>query len=466
MRFLTRASVAIAICACIILAVFVYIKIRSISGGSYFVSDLIIAHGTILTLDNSERVLEDGWIQIHNGKIAKLGTGQPPTETKEYIDAKGKTIMPGLINGHSHLGATVLRDSENSSDLSEWLARIEVYEQKLTPDDIYWSSKLGMLEMIRTGTTTFNEMYFAPEETIKAATQLGLRGIVRVPVVKDNDIVTVDKSFIEKYKNNSLLSFSVAPNPLVEYGPGELANIRQQLGQLSLLTHVHIASEKDELSVSQSRWQKSPLEVLTNAGLLAGSAALVHASYLTESDLATVAQYPTAGIILTPKSEFKLNQWTSLRPATILAAGVPVALGTDGPASSTGFDMFGEINFTATALAACAGANQYCEAGHNLKPQKILSMATREAAQILGLTEVTGSIEVGKNADIIIIDTSQTKFIPSRGPFSKIVYYANGADVVDSIIDGKIIMRDRKLLGVDEDQIQRKVMQIRSRIFE
>jgi 5-methylthioadenosine/S-adenosylhomocysteine deaminase len=463
--FSRSALIAASVTVVAVSAIF-FFKARPVTPGARFVADVVIEHGLVLTMDDSSRIIEDGWVQIKDGVIVAMGSGEAPAGSKQSIDAHGKTILPGLINTHTHVGATVLRDIENSSQLREWLTIIERYEQKMAPEDVYWSSMLGISEMVRTGTTTFNDMYFQPEQTVQAASEMGVRAIVRIPTTREHDTLVVDSEFIKHYQHNSLLSFSIAPNPLLAYSSDDLNVLKSLLGDVPYLVHVHIASDLEELQESQEKWHKSPLQVMIDSGLLDHPTILAHATYLNEDDVKQLRNYPKAGISLTPKSEYKLNHGQSANLEQILDAGVTVALGTDGAASSTGLDMFGEMNFLATAMSSCSSKAQYCENKNNVSPEQILRMATSSAAKLLGLDSQIGSIEVGKRADIIIVDTNQSKFVPSTNPYSRLVYYAHGSDVTDALVNGKIIMQARQFIKIDEPEIYRHLLEIRKKITQ
>lgn len=427
-------------------------------------ADIIVENATILTLNEKSEIINKGWIAIKDGIIIELGNKKHRYRPKETIDAGEKLVMPGLVNTHSHAAMTVLRGIDDSSKLSEWLKNINGYEINLTEDDVYWGALLGEIEMIKSGTTTFNDMYFYEEATANSVKKTGARAIIDAPFDFDEKgKLEVDKKFIERNKNISTIGLSLAPNPLINFSLDKLQKISMEAKKNNFVAHIHIEEDRNEKNEFIKKYNLTPIEMLFSSGLLDRKIILVHSINFTDSELEFLSKFPNAGISVNPKSNFKLSGLTA-PIEKMMDYNLTVGLGTDGAASSNSLDMFDQMNFIAFAVGKCDSEQSYCENKNNIYPEKIIRMATIEGAKVLGMEKEIGSLEIGKKADIIFIDFKEAGHTPSYNVYSSLVYNTDGNDVSDSIIDGKIIMRDRKLLNIDENKVIKKVDDISKKI--
>lgn len=427
-------------------------------------ADIIIENATILTLGKKSEIIESGWIAIKDGVIIGLGAGNNDYIPKEKIDAKNKIVMPGLVNTHSHIAMTLLRGIDDNSKLTEWLKNINSYESNLTENDVYWGALLGEIEMIKSGTTTFNDMYFHEKAVADSAKKTGIRAVIDIPFYFDEKgELEVDKKFIKSNKNISTISLSLAPNPLINFSKNELEIISKMAIENNLAIHIHIEEDNNEKSEFIDRHGLTPMEFIFSAGLIKNKIIMAHGTNFTDDELEFLSEFPNVGISFNPKSNFKLSGFTA-PILKMMDYNLNVSLGTDGAASNNSLDMFDQMNFIAFAVGKCDSEQNYCENKNNIYPEKIIRMATTEGAKVLGMEKEIGSLEIGKKADIVLINLRGAGHTPFYNVYSSLVYNTDGSDVSDSIIDGKIIMKDRKLLNIDEKKVIDKVNDISKRI--
>jgi 5-methylthioadenosine/S-adenosylhomocysteine deaminase len=426
-----------------------------------YAADILITNAEVLTLDQKSDIYNPGWVEIRDGKIIGLGSGRAPADisASKTIDATGKLVMPGLVNTHAHSAMTLLRGLDDNDAFEPWLKSTAVYEQQITPDDVYWGSLLAEDEMICSGTTAFNDMYFFPENTAEAVSQAGMRAVLRIPTTDNNGQITFDQNFISQNQNNPLITFSLAPNPFLDYTISELKQISDYALKNNYLVHIHFEEDPQNRTDSLAKYQLTPTELISEAGFLRNKLVLAHAADVNQDEINLLAQYPNVGVSFNPKSEAKLGPF--LPPVVeMLNSGLNVGIGTDGAASSNSLDMFGQINFAAYGYLKCLSPDKFCQNGYTINPEKIVRMATIDGAKILGLDDKIGSLKAGKQADIIILDLQQAHLQPSYDIYSTLVYNTSGSDVVDSIINGKIVMLDRRLLTINEADVIKKVEDI------
>jgi 5-methylthioadenosine/S-adenosylhomocysteine deaminase len=424
-------------------------------------ADILITNGEVLTLDGQSNIYNPGWVEIKDGKIINLGEGAAPKSinAKKTIDASGKLVMPGLVNTHSHAAMTLLRGADNNEAFEPWLATTSAFEKNITPDDVYWGSLLAEDEMIRTGTTAFNDMYFFPESTAKAATEAGMCAVLRVPITNNNGAINFDQNIVSQNQNNPLIAFSLAPNPYLDYTPDQLKQISDYALQNNYLVHIHFEEDPQNRADSLAKYNLTPTQLISEAGFLRNKLVLAHVADVNADEMNTIGRYPNVGVSFNPKSEAKLG--SALTPVVkMLDSGVTVGIGTDGAASSNSLDMFGQINFAAYGFLKCSSADKFCQNGYSIDPEKIVRMATIDGAKILGLDYKIGSLETGKQADIIILDLQKPGLLPSYDIYSTLVYNTGGDDVTDTIINGNIVMENHQLLTIKEADLIKKVQEI------
>ncbi len=434
----------------------------------YYNADIIIKNATILTLNEKSEIIDDGWIVIRDGRIVGMGNGGHNYTSREVIYAEGKVAMPGLINAHSHVAMTLFRGVDDSSKLADWISNVGDYEGEISEDDAYHGALLGEIEMIKSGTTTFNDMYFFEGAIVDSVKKTGMRAIIDAPFSFEKDRLKINRNFIEQNKNISTIGFSIAPNPLINFSKSDLNEIKKAISDNNFPLHIHIEEGRDEKSEFIEKYGLTPLQMLVDSGLLDNRVIMAHAVNFTDNEFRLISKYPNIGIALNPKTNFKLSGTTA--PITkMMGYNFSLGIGTDGAGSSNSLDLFDQINFIAFAVGKCDSDGDYCENKNNIYPEKIIRMATIDGAKVLGLDKEIGSIEVGKKADIIFVDFEKIGLTPSYNIYSSLVYNTDGSDVTDSIIDGKVVMRNGKLANLNEREIVKvieKVNEIAERIKE
>lgn len=425
--------------------------------------DTIIHNGTILTVNRDFELINDGLICIKNGKIEAVTTG--PADPAIYhaaniIDAGGGIIMPGLVNTHTHLPMTLLRGIAADLPLFEWLNKyIFPLEAKyMTSDNVRLGALLGCAEMLLSGTTTCCDGYFHEESVFEAALEAGMRGVFGqgvidfpAPGIPDPaDNIRIAEYYAEKMsKATSLVRPSVFCHSPYTCSEETLKNAKRITRSNNLLFQIHAAETKNELELIKSRYGVSPVRYLEKAGILDQMTLLVHSIWVDEVDIRIISE-SGAKISHNPQSNMKLASGIAPVPE-FLKNNITVGLGTDGCASNSDPDMFKEMD----VAAKIHKANLLDPTVMNART--VIEAATIRGAEAIGTGNETGSIEKGKDADIIIIDTGSPHLIPMYNPVSHIVYSASGADVRDVFVAGREVVRNRKLLTLDLDDIINKI---------
>lgn len=417
--------------------------------------DILIENGTVLALDDENRVWEKGAVCISGGVVVHAGTDVPegfsPDKT---IDARGGLILPGLINGHTHAAMSLFRGLADDLPLMDWLnAYIFPVERRMDADFVYAGSLLACAEMILSGTTTFCDMYLFEDETAKAAADIGMRCVVG-EVLYDfpsPNYGTIDqgmaytKALIRKWKGHPLVSVAVEPHSLFTCSPALLAEANEIASDEGTPLIMHLAETLDEVHQIKKQYGKGPVEHLLSLGLLSPRLIADHCVHLNQKDLQTLAAHGVK-VVHNPESNMKLASGIAPVPE-MLRCGITVGLGTDGCASNNNLDLLSEMDAAAKLHKLAAMDATAMDA------LTVLRMATAEGARALGIDRLTGSIEAGKRADIIVVDTDKPHLTPLYDPYSQLAYAAGGGDVSHSVIDGRVVMEERKLLTVDLDEV-------------
>ena len=386
-------------------------------------------------------------IFIEGNKIEKVGENLN-LKADEEIDGKGeKAILPGLINCHTHSAMILFRGYADDLPLKEWLEKkIWPLERKLTEDDVYWGTKLACLGMIKTGTTTFNDMYWYPETQIEATKEMGLRaiiGLVMIDFLPIGSKENVEKLYRKLKPNLSevgFLSISVAPHSIYGVSKENLIWAKDFAKKNNLILHIHLSETEEEVKGCLKLTKLRPVEYLEKIGFLNENCILAHSIWLDEKEIKILARRK-CNVVYNPCSNMKLA--SGIFPYRKLKeAGINICLGTDGPASNNSLDMFSEMKFASLL-------QKIKEMDPTIAPAKeIFEIATKNGAKALNIN--AGEIKVGKLADLILIDLNQISLIPGHNLVSDIVYSANGNCVSDLICNGEILMRDRKFDGEEE----------------
>ncbi|MEE9610691.1 MAG: amidohydrolase [Desulfatiglandales bacterium] len=428
--------------------------------------DIVIDGGTLVTMAEGEAPINDAKIFIRGDRIVHIQTtDNKPTFPGgvELIDATKGIIMPGLVNAHSHTAMTIFRGFADDLPLKQWLFdKIFPAESKyLNPETVYWGTLLGCLEMIASGTTSFIEGYFFQDETVRAVHRSGLRALVAqgvidfpAPGVSDPEKnLTVGKEFIEKW-----LGFSDLISPgLFCHSPATCSDrtLKRAMDisrDFSLPLQIHLSETEEEVNEIIKRTGQRPVHYLEKLGILDDGLIAAHAVHLDDEEMKLISRSGVK-IVHTPESNMKLASGVARVPEMV-KMGMTVGLGTDGCASNNNLDLFQEMD------SAAKMGKAFTFDPVNMDAETVLKMATSWGANILGLESEIGTIEVGKKADIIVVDLQSPHLVPLYNPLSAIVYSANGADVKDVIVNGKILMKDRTFRTLGPDEIMERVTAI------
>jgi 5-methylthioadenosine/S-adenosylhomocysteine deaminase len=426
--------------------------------------DIIICGGTLLTMVEGEAPVEDAVIVIKGERIVQIMQGAcPSVQGAELIDAGHCIVMPGLVNAHGHTAMTLFRGFADDLPLKEWLfTKIFPAESSfLNPDSVYWGALLGCVEMIASGTTTVSDGYFYQDATAQAFQKAGLRALVAqgvidfpapgVPDPKEN--LKVGRAFMEKWSGASkLLRPGLFCHSLATCSETTMRGAMQLSEEFRSPLQVHLSETEGEVREVLNRTGKRPAVYLDSLHLLTERLIAVHGVRLSDEEIDLIGR-KGVGVVHCPESNMKLASGVARIPRMI-EKGIPVALGTDGAASNNDLDLFREMD-TAAKLGKV----------YTLDPMStgaatVLKMATTWGAEILGLEKEIGTIEVGKKADIILVDLQHPHLVPLYNPVSTLVYAASGGDVKDVIVNGKILMRDRRMTHMDAEEVMGKVREI------
>jgi 5-methylthioadenosine/S-adenosylhomocysteine deaminase len=433
-------------------------------------ADLIITKGIPLTMAPGSVPIQNGAVAISGGRIAAVGTTSEIKKSfvaPKTIDARGGLIMPGLVNAHTHAAMTCYRGLADDLPLMEWLTEfVFPAEGKSDGDQVYWSTLLACAEMIRSGTTTFCDMYLFEDRVGQGAKTAGMRAVVGEvlydfpsphygPIDKG---LAFTESLIKDWQKDPLITIAIEPHALYTCSPDLLKKCRALADRYGTPLITHLSENQGEVEEVMKKYGRRPLDHLENIGLLSSPLIACHCVWLIEEEMDLMARRGVR-VVHNPESNMKLASGVAPVP-DLLARGVTVGLGTDGCASNNNLDLFQEMD-TAAKLHKV----------HRLDPtvmpaQTVLEMATLGGARALGMEKEIGSLEVGKKADVILLELNKPHLQPVYNIVSHLVYSATGADVRDVIIDGKLVMENRKLLTLDEGEILEKMEELRKKILE
>jgi 5-methylthioadenosine/S-adenosylhomocysteine deaminase len=432
--------------------------------------DLLISGGTVITLDGTRRVLEDGTVAVRGERIVAVGAGAELAEKYQAarrVDARGKIVLPGLVNTHNHAPMTLLRGLADDMALMDWLQKFifPAEAKNVSKEFVESGTALACLEMIRSGTTTYADMYYFEDQVAEVTARAGMRGVLGETILQfpapDNktpeEALAYTERFIRRWKGNPLIVPAVAPHAPYTNSAETLKAAKALADRYGVPLTIHISETQDEVRQIREKYGVTATQWLDQLGVLGPNVFLNHGVWLTEQDLAII-KLRGAAVTHNPESNMKLASGTA-PVVRMLALGIPVGLGTDGAASNNNLDMFEVMDFTAK-LHKLITMNPAA-----LPAQTVVEMATLGGARALGLEKELGSLEAGKRADIILVDTGAAHAQPLYNVYSQLVYSLKGADVTTSIINGKVVMLDRRVLTLDEKQILEKVREMRRRIL-
>jgi 5-methylthioadenosine/S-adenosylhomocysteine deaminase len=433
--------------------------------------DLLVRNAIVVTVDAQRRVIPDGAVAIGGGRILAVG---PAAEVeagyggKEVLDAGGGIVLPGLINAHTHAPMVLFRGIADDLKLMDWLQKyiFPAEAKNVTAEFVKAGTRLAALEMIRSGTTTFVDMYYFEDQVAEAAKEAGMRAVAGETILEfpapDNktvaDALAYTDRFLKRWAGDPLIVAAVAPHSTYLANPETLRASRALADRYGAPILIHLSESADEQAQIKERYKKTPTEHLRDLGILRKGLLGAHGIWLTAGDRAILKE-AGAGVAHCPQSNMKISSG----PAPVremLAEDLRLGLGTDGAASNNDLDMFEEM-LTAALLA------KHVSGDPTVAPAAaVLEMATRGGARALGMEDRLGSLEVGKRADLIVVDLAAPRLHPLYDAVSHLVYAAKGADVRHVVVEGKVVMRDRKVLTLDEPAVLAEVERLRGQVVK
>ena len=433
--------------------------------------DLVVDGGVALTMVEDQEPVMNSRILVSNGRIVAIGRKRdltiPNGLSYELLDATDCLVMPGLINAHAHTAMTIFRGVSDDLPLKRWLFEkiFPLEKEFLSSDTVYWGALLGCLEMISSGTTCFADGYFFQDQTAMAADAAGLRGIIAqgiidfpapgVPDPKEN--IAVGQRFIQRWKGKSeLITPGLFCHSPLTCSEKTLSDAWDLSREHHLPLQMHLSETREEVEVILSNTKRRPVDYLEGLGLLTDQLVVSHAIHLSHEEIALLAKRGV-GVVHVPESNMKLGSGVA-NISRMLSCGMDVGLGTDGCSSNNNLDLLCEMD-SAAKLSKVFERNPA-----SMKARETLKMATLGGASVLGLKNEIGSLEKGKMADMIVIDLKRPHLWPVYNPFSTVVYSANGSDVRDVIVNGRILMKNRNFMNLDSSEIMCRVREISRRI--
>jgi len=431
--------------------------------------DLLLAGGTVVSMDKAFRVLERGAVAVKGERIVAVGPAdelQARFDAARTIDTSGRIVLPGLVNTHTHVPMTLLRGVADDVELMVWLTKYIWPAEALhvTPEFVTWGTRLAAWEMIRTGTTTFADMYFYEEQVAEAAKQAGLRGFCAatvmdkpVPGLKDADEgLRVAEAFLKKWSGDPLIVPALGPHAAYTVGPETLLRVKALADRYRAPITIHAAESPSEMELVKRQYATTTVDHLDKIGFLGPNVTLAHAIWLSDAEIATIAARGV-GTAHCPSSNMKLASGVSPLPK-LRKASVRAGLGTDGPSSNNDLNLFEEIDIALKLHKITSGDPAVLSARDGVE------LATIGGARALHLEREIGSLESGKRADLIVIANDAPWAQPRYDVYAHLAYALKGSDVIMSIVNGRVLMEDGRMLTLDTAEITAKAREYRERI--
>ncbi len=423
---------------------------------------ILIKDALAVLPEGSEDKVGKHSIYIDGDRIAAIDREPEGFKADKVIDGRDYLVIPGLINAHTHTYMSMMRNCADDLSFTDWLFNtVNPIEDQLTGEDAYWGSLLGQIEMIKSGTTTFNDQQMHIHNTTRAAVETGMRAVIGRGLVGDKydrDDRRLKEAF-EEMEDGSLsdrLSFFLNPHAPYSCGKEYLKMVADIAKEKGLGIHIHLAEGQVESDNMQKDHNCTPTEYVRDAGVFDVPVIAAHCIRVNDSDIQILKEH-NVSVVTNPVSNAKLGNGVAPVPK-LLEAGVNVCLGSDGAASNNAQNMFREMNFEALIHKAVNGTPQCVGAA------EVFRMATINGAKALQLGEITGSIEEGKKADLTIMRLDVPSMMPSNNLLAALSYSADGSEVDTVIIDGKIVMEHREMKTVDEERVYHEIKQICKRV--
>ncbi|MGH9537917.1 MAG: amidohydrolase family protein [Terriglobales bacterium] len=433
-------------------------------------ADLLISGGTVVTMNGSRAILDDGAVVIQGDAIVAVG---PRAELEarynaaETIDAKGTLVLPGFINGHTHVPMTLFRGLHDDVTLSDWLYKyiFPAEAKNVNEQFVRWGTRLAAAEQIRGGVTTFADMYYFEDAVAEETKAAGMRGVLGETFIDfpapDNkteaDALAYTEKFLKRWQGDPLIHAAAAPHSIYTCSQKTLQDAAALARTYNSPILIHTAEMKKEWEDSMKQNGMSPVQYLDKIGLLGPDVVSAHCIFVDEADRKTLAQ-KQVGCVHNPSSNMMIASGVAPVPE-MRVAGVAVGLGTDGPAGSNNdLDLMEEIDLAAK-LAKITRMNPLA-----LNAKAVVEMATIDGAKALHMEKEIGSLEAGKKADLILISLDEPNAVPMYDIYAQLAYALKASDVQTVVIGGRVVMRNRKLLTVNEEQAMAKAREYKKTI--
>jgi 5-methylthioadenosine/S-adenosylhomocysteine deaminase len=422
--------------------------------------DLIVANGIVVTVDSARRIVNPGSVAIRGNRIAAVGPAAQIAadyQARETIDVPGRVVMPGLINTHTHAPMVLYRGLGDDLALMDWLQKyiFPAEAKTVSPAFVRTGTNLAALEMIQSGTTTYVDMYYFEEEIARVTKRAGLRGVLGQTIIEfpvpdaksPAEGLTRTEAFIREFQQDDLITPAVAPHAVYTNDAATLTRSRDLARKYGVPLVIHLAETAAETPLSLARHKARPVAALEALGMFTVRVIAAHAVWIQPDEIQLLKQR-RVGVAHNPESNMKLASGTAPVPA-YLDADVALGLGTDGAASNNDLDMF-------EAMRQAAFLHKLQTSDPRVVGARIaLDLATIGGARVIGREQELGSLEAGKLADVIVVRMDRARQTPMYDPISHLVYTTRGDDVATTIVNGRVLMRDGKVLSLDEAQVLR-----------
>ena len=397
-------------------------------------------------------------LRLEKGLISAVTENTLPIQPGDtVVDGEGKFALPGFVNAHTHIPMSLFRGLADDISLDTWLRdHIWPAEKRLTDDDVYWGSLLSLAEMIKSGTTQISDMYFHTDAIAHAVGEARIRGTLSYGIVADRldqhgkDEISKAREVVQNYQNASggRIKTAISPHAIYTCGPDVWKAATELAREEHVPLHIHLCETRSEVEWSIKNWGKTPVLALDELGVFSVPTIAAHCVHVSEEEILVLAQRSVTAVHC-PKSNAKLGNGHA-PVVSLLSAGVNVALGTDGAASNNSQDMIEEMRMASLLQKGLLGDPTA------LPARQVMMMATRNGADALGTG--TREIAVGEDADIVLVNLDGVGTVPAYDPFSALVYAAHACDVTDVLVAGEFLLRDRRLLTIDEEKVKYEVV--------
>ncbi len=432
--------------------------------------DIIVQGGLIVTMDAGRRVIDDGWIAVQDGRIVAVGARDTLAgrfTASQIIEAAGKVVIPGLINTHTHIPMTLFRGIADDLDLHQWLTEyiFPAEARNVTEDFVRAGTRLGLAELIRGGVTTYCDMYYFEDAIAEETAKAGVRGVLGQSVIDfpapdhktPEEALSYARTFIQKWKGHPLIIPALAPHAPYTLAPEHLKHARRLSDELDVPVVIHVSETQEEVVRITKQYGAAPVKYLAGIGLLGSKIIAAHVVHVSGEEIDLLHRAGT-GVAHNPQSNMKLASGVAPVPE-MLAKGIAVGLGTDGAASNNDLNLWEEMDAAAKLHKVMTGDPRI------LPAMQVFEMATSGGARALHIDHITGSIEPGKCADIVIVSLDEAHQYPGYNVYSTLVYTTKASDVQTVMINGVMVMKDRNLLTLDEAAIKKEAGHYRRQIL-